>query len=397
MRLLLQIIIPLSMCLCACSIRQVQKLVDSEVLQGSQLLSIEDSTVWQRTHLLTNDNPADWINTNLHYASALSELDKMLKGERKTSFKEAVFTTENAYFNNEIESSVYNEIIDDLVGIIEAWMKTNVLTDYPYSDSLHFAKNGAIFKFMTDTVFYLEGTPLHLPFEYDFDDFFGNQDWTKMFVSKLIATGEGNCHSMPYLYKILAEELGTKAYLSYAPNHVYIKQRCKMAGWYNTELTSKVFPVDAWVMTSGYVSKETIMSEIYMDTLSDKQSLAACVIDLAHGYKHKQRIDYQNFVLQCTELALEYYPNYAAALLLKAETLKEIFEIKRNEMGVEYPSEIFHLEEPKAWFEEMEKTYGELVKLGYREVPKDTYLQWLSELANNIDKYENKKITNFSK
>jgi hypothetical protein len=52
----------------------------------------------------------------------------------------------------------------------------------------------------------------------------GDKDWSKMFVTTLIRTHNGNCHSLPYLYKILCEEIDSKASLSLEPNHVYIKQ-----------------------------------------------------------------------------------------------------------------------------------------------------------------------------
>jgi len=63
------------------------------------------------------------------------------------------------------------------------------------------------------------------PYVYDFDDFMGDKDWTKQFVTKLMRTHTGNCHSLPYLYKILCEEIGAKASLVLGPNHVYIKHR----------------------------------------------------------------------------------------------------------------------------------------------------------------------------
>ena len=84
-----------------------------------------------------------------------------------------------------------------------------------------------------------------MPYSYDFDDPFGHKDWDNMFVSKLLNTGKGNCHSLPYLYKIIAEELGISAHLALAPNHIYIKHKNEKDGWYNTELTSGIFPIDA--------------------------------------------------------------------------------------------------------------------------------------------------------
>jgi|GEM_PF-6378361 len=58
---------------------------------------------------------------------------------------------------------------------------------------------------------------------YDFVDFWGREDTRKVFVTKLLATNSGQCQSLPQLYLILAEELGTTAYLAFSPEHSYIK------------------------------------------------------------------------------------------------------------------------------------------------------------------------------
>ena len=94
---------------------------------------------------------------------------------------------------------------------------------------------------------YIEGTTItdYPPYSYDFTDFDGKEDWRQMFVIKLLQTHSGNCHSLPFLYKILIEENGEKANLALATNHIYIKHQIKKSGWYNTELTSGIFPIDA--------------------------------------------------------------------------------------------------------------------------------------------------------
>jgi hypothetical protein len=196
---------------------------------------------------------------------------------------------------------------------------------------------------------------------------------------------------LPYLYKIFAEEVGADAHLALAPNHVYIKVRNQKDGWYNTELTSGVFPVDAWIMASGYIHLSAIRNGLYMDTLSWQQNVALCLIDLAHGYEKK----YQNteFVMQCAELALQHYPNYANALLLKAETMKRRFEQQMQEYRAEYPKELFDLvPEAKTLFDKMQATYLKVHQLGYRTMPKEMYLSWLAELEQQKEKYTNQNI-----
>ena len=333
------------------------------------------------------------INT---YAQAYTQLKEMLEGKTSISFKKAVFTVENAFFDNSLDYKIFEQQIKNLTGLAKGFYNSNSLTNYEFQDSVEYAKNGAIFKIMTDTLFLIEGFPIHYPFSYDFDDFFGEQDWSKQFITKLLNTHSGNCHSMPYLYKILAEELNTKAYLAFAPNHLYIKQRSKNPeiGFYNTELTSKCFPIDAWIMTSGYVSIETIISKIYMDTLGDKQSIAINLVDLAEGYQRKGFVNF-DFVLKCCDLALEYYPNYVNGLLLRAETLKAKYMDIMDLYNTDNPSDIMTNNETILLFRKIEEAYAHLIELGYREVPQSIYLKWLEELANNLEKYNNQKINNF--
>jgi hypothetical protein len=306
----------------------------------------------------------------------------MLNNKDSLSFKKAVFIAENAYYNNELIYNKFNEQIKQKVLLANILMKSNHLKDYHYSDSSDFEKNGVIFKIMTDTIFFTADVPISYPYRYNFNDFFGRKEWDNMFVSKLLVTNRGNCHSMPYLYKILADEMGTKAYLSFAPNHLYIKQRSKKYGWYNTELTSSAFPIDAWIMTTGYISREAIISGIYMDTLSDKQSIVLCLVDLAHSCRKKSEKDNTNqFVMQCCNLALKHFPNYLNALLLKLETLKKEY---KKEQG---------LEEKQLLLTQINLVIGRLIDLGYREIPQKVYLKWLSDLQENKDIYQNKKLS----
>jgi hypothetical protein len=244
---------------------------------------------------------------------------------------------------------------------------------------------------MTDTIRLTTHIAVHYPFQYDFEDFMGNKDWSKMFVTKLIETNSGNCHSLPFLYKILADEIGAKAYLALAPNHIYLKHRNKQIGWYNTELTSGTFPVDAWLAASGYITLDAIRSGIYMDSLSEKNSVALCLIDLAKGYERKFGTD-SLFMLSCTDLALKHFPHYINALILKGETLKKVFERMMQENHASHPAEIFHIHKARHIFTEMEGIYFKAVKSGYREMPEDMYLDWLTLVQREKEKYNNKKV-----
>src|SRR5690606_22632601 len=91
-----------------------------------------------------------------------------------------------------------------------------------YDKESNLAKNFMLFQFFSDTLEIKSRDLKHLPLEYDFEDYMGINDWSKMFVSKLLETGKGQCNSLPRLYLILAEEIGAEAFLSLSPNHSYI-------------------------------------------------------------------------------------------------------------------------------------------------------------------------------
>jgi len=313
------------------------------------------------------------------YEPAYQELAKMLDDRYPLNFKRAVFLTENAYLDNKLSYDVFSQQISSLVQVCRLLKKANgPYLLYDRDDRENVARNAAIFLLMRDSTHMRPGVTLP-PFRYDFEDFDGDADWRKMFVSKLLATHKGNCHSLPYLYKMLADETGAQAWLSLAPNHVYLKQRDRKDGWYNTELTSYTFPMDAWLTASGYISRETIISGIYMDTLSAKQNVVLCLVDLAKGYERKVgRVAAEPFVSKCTNLALQYFPNYINAQLLQAETLRQKFERQTTKP------------EAQQVYAAMEAAYTRIFETGYREMPPQMYADWLRSVNNEKQKYQKK-------
>ncbi len=327
------------------------------------------------------------------YNQVFINLNNMLS--KKGSFKKAVFMVEKTFDNSLLEQD-FNEKIEILKDIAAIRLNDNLL--YTKKDSATIKKYAAIFKTLTDTTKIQIGSQIFdfSPFRYDFDDIFGEKSWENMFVTKLLVTRKGNCHSMPYLYKILCEELGVPCWLALAPNHIYIKHRSEKVGMYNTELTSASFPIDAWLMASGYITLEAIQNGIYMDALNDKQCIALCVLDLAKGYEKKYPDNDGTFILKCCDLTIEYIPNCINALLLKAETKKKQIERLVKQRGITY--QVFRLQEDgKIKWEEMRGLYEKIHKLGYRTMPEQMYVDWLVSLKNEREKYSNKQVTEMNK
>ncbi|MCL1937503.1 MAG: hypothetical protein FWF52_03790 [Candidatus Azobacteroides sp.] len=328
------------------------------------------------------------------YQQSYDFIHKMLRDEIPLSFKDAVWATENAYWDDRLDIKAFNQEIEFLVQLCDIISNSELIT-YAGKDKDIVTKHAALFKTLMDTVSLpIDSTRMlfHLPYTYDFDDPTGQKDWTKMFVSKLLETGKGNCHSLPYLYKILSDELSIPCYLAFAPNHIYIKLFAESTGWYNTELTSATFPIDAWIIASGYVPIDAIRNGLYMDTLNNKQAAANCLLDLAQGYQHKYGKENPEFVIKCCNTVLEYHPTNVNALLTKAEAQKQYIHSLMKTKNLKKPEELFSDPMIKEMFSDMESTYIQLHKWGYRRMPEEMYRQWMGLLKNEPNTYTNQKL-----
>lgn len=325
-------------------------------------------------------------NQNTLFEESYTVLNGMIASETNYSFKKAVFSVENAYLDGKLDTLTINHQIKFLKGLSNSLIKNRFL-GYLERDKPTVNKWASVYQIMCDTI------PINIndtvykyePFGYEFKDVFGHQNRESLFVSKLLRTRKGNCRSLPYLYKILCEELGTEANLALAPNHVYIKHNSIKDGWYNTELTSGIFPIDAWIMASGFVHLDAIKNGVYMKALNNKESIAVVLIDLAENYEAKYPKNDGVFVLKCCETALNVYPNFANALILRAETHKKQIEKIQDE------------KEFNSKFKDLEKEYAHIHEIGYRNMPEGMYLNWLVSLKTERNKYENKKLNTFSK
>ncbi|WP_343859875.1 hypothetical protein, partial [Fulvivirga kasyanovii] len=113
---------------------------------------------------------------------------------------------------------------------------------------------------------------------------------------------------------------------------------------------------------------------------SAKQSIAVTLTDLAQGYQKKYGKGDTTFVMACLNTALAHYPRYAHARLLKAETLKSQYTALMDKAGAQYPADLWHDREAKILFDRLEKEYLSLYGLGYRQMPKKMYLNWLMDI-----------------
>jgi hypothetical protein len=318
-----------------------------------------------------------------HYRNALNEITTMLTDGAPLSIKRATFLTENAFYGDVKKYDLFCSDIDNQIEVIKQGIR-----QAGYDENNDNAKKWMLYRYMADTIQLKDGngkiTYKHLPFKYDFEDIEGKQDWRKMFVTKLMSTHKGQCHSMPLLYLIMAEELSIDAWLAYSPSHSYIKLKDQNNTWFNLELTNGHYSSDTWLMASGYVKAEAMRNQIYLDTLSKRELVAASLVDLAKGYIAKY--GYDPFILECVNKALQYHPNNIYALQIKSDYHTFLFKYVLKQLN--YPPSSRIQEYPQAF--ELFKKYKEMYRiidgLGYEPMPEDVYKRWLKSFNEQIAK-----------
>lgn len=312
------------------------------------------------------------------YLEAFDELGAMLDGKRPLDLKRAVFLVENAYFNNQGNYQDFESQIDHFANLTKQFIQQQGWDmDNPMTPLV------ALHKMFADTVMIegqgTEDNLIHYPITYDPEDYRGINDLTKLFVSKLLATGTGQCYSMPQLYLILAEELDGQAWLTYAPQHSFVKFKDANNNWHNLELTNGHLASESFLMASGYVNAETIQSGMYMDTLSLKETIASKLVDLAYGYGYKY--GYDPIMMKMLDKALEVHPVNPSGLMLKANYYTAqtdyIYALKgRNDQAFQQDlraMEVFH---------KRNEFYSRIDQLGYQTMPPEAYEAWLQSLEN---------------
>lgn len=303
------------------------------------------------------------------YKQAFNEQLQMLKGQKPLDFKRAVFLTENAYHKGTLNYQTFCNEITVTGQKLKLLIKQRGLEKYKT------AGNWAVFTYMTDTLPINNNTP----YTYDFDDFMGDKDWTKMFVTKLMKTHSGNCHSLPYYYKILCKEIGADASLALAPNHVYIKHIDEKGQWTNVELTNGGFPRDQWIIKQMAISVEAIKSGIYMTPLTEKESIAMTMFDLANSYEFEYGND--EFVLSICDTALTYFPNCVPLLMSKANCIRDMIEAEKKKQN---PNKDFVNNNIALY----KKINTRIDDLGYKDMPIELYQEWVQTVENEKAKRE---------
>ena len=261
------------------------------------------------------------------YDKAYSEITDMLEGRIPLSIRRAVFLAEWAYLDGYLDyERDFCEPIKKGADYLRRMIAANHWEKYKTSKQI------ALCNFF----FYPCSGNGQNPFKYDFSKEYPDDDWYYQLVSRTIKTNKGQCHSLPWAFKLYAEELGADVYLAHAPRHCFIMYKNDdnlfPENWVNVEITAQQYQ-PTWAIKEHFaISDSAITVGTYLTPITDVQTVACQLADLALGYYNKYK-HYDEFTLRCAETSLKHYSMNPNAIITKGKSLDAILQQHLEQNG----------------------------------------------------------------
>jgi len=329
----------------------------------------------------------EWMNKTKAYQEAFKTFNSF--NPDSFSISKAIFTIENAFYENKFKYDGFEKALKQRADLVKQILKRENLS--PKNNT---ALNYGIMKLYQQYNNYYDKKSKQTisvkPFRYDFEDFRGEKDYTKMFTSKMLSTGKGQCHSMPLTYLMIAEQLGAKAYLSLAPQHSFIQFADNNNNLMSFETTNGNLVSPSWLQQSGFINANALKSKTYLDTLSQRNLYAQCLADLLLGYMDK--FGYDDFAETMRQKILQVNPNNTTANIIDANIKTQIAIQKINAAGRPKEEDLPKFPEAYQAYLNMQAAYDKVDGLGYQDMPKEAYQKWLKSIDQAKKKQENKEV-----
>jgi hypothetical protein len=307
-----------------------------------------------------------YSNSLAHFQFYLSQLLQL--NPNNFSITKAVYLSEAVFYDKPFTYEQFLKAIQQRASFVK-----QVLKQEGMSIKNGFAVHYAIQKLFSQNCVINQANNKQLlikKVEYDFDDFFGDNDYTKMFVTKLLQTNSGQCRSMPLLYMCIAEQLKTKAWLSLAPQHSFIKFIDKKGNLSNFEATNGHTVSTTWLLQSNAISSVALKNKTYLDTLSSRKLFAQCLADLQMCYLVKfgytdftDAINKQILAIDSSNINALMYDNNVATF-----NYRKLEKQYKNSLAVTQA------------LTEMQQAQQKINDVGYQDMPKEQYIQWLQSV-----------------
>ncbi len=326
----------------------------------------------------TNSKKTLWSQT---YSGKLAELMRM--NPDSFSLTKALYLVESAWYDNPPPYAEFEASIKLWASVVK-----KILSNEGLSSRNNTAINYGIQKlFKQHGLKQAQTGQSQVPIptvSYDFNDPVGDQYYASMFVTKLLQSGKGQCHSMPLFYLAVAEQLKGKAWLSLSPNHSFIQYFDEKGSRYSFESTNGNLVTQNWLMQCSYINATALKQGTYLDTLSSRQLYAQCMADMLMGYMNK--IGHDKLADQITEQILAIDPTNLAALMTRANRLTDKAMQECQRAGNPPPSQLYQY--PKAYhaYQAMQAGYRQIEATGFQEMASEVYLRWLQSIEQEKKK-----------
>jgi len=325
-----------------------------------------------------------YLNDLPNYTKAKQKLKDMLEGKIPLSIKDAYYFSEAAYGNLQLSYEEYNKVIQDNANFIKQWLVENGYNPKD-PEALHLG----IQKFLSDTLYIGNNNPdnlslskqAHVPYYYDYIDYTSAEDRRNYFVTKTLATGTGQCHTLPTTYLILAEALGVKVYLSYNPVHSFIQYKNNKGTMLNYETTVDRFLPDQFYLETLPTMAKAKKNKIYMNSLNKKQNVATVMIDLAVNFVQEHWLSDKKFIKECMNTASPYFPEQGfintANNYLNKRIYADTFNKKVKEKGIKNISDIEKYPDVLQAYNNYRSYMEKVSSLGIQDFPESEYIKMM--------------------
>ncbi len=352
-----------------------QELINKEIQKIMWEISMDE-----KKKSTTNYYDSELYKNDLEkYKSAQDKIKNMLNGNTALSLQDAYYYCENAYGQSFLGYTEYKNIVAENAKFITTWLMENKY-DITNSEAIHYG----IQKFLSDTLYIHSSNSVkgHLPYYYDYIDATGLVNKQNYFVTKTIATGGGQCHTMPVLYLILAETLNIEAFEAYNPRHTFIRFVNASGTIVNYEATIDKFLPDQFYLETLPVMAKSMKNNIYINTLDKKHSIATILYELGVNYIQEHGITDLSFVQECMKIADTHFPSQDFICLARHNLQKVILAKQFNQavkkFHIQNLSQITNYPEAHTAYLSYYDYIQKIADLGIQDFPEEEYLQLLS-------------------
>lgn len=306
------------------------------------------------------------------FETAYTEIAAMLEENSPLNFKRAVFLTENAFYGGTLDWEKYEGEIRRIARIVNRLQDERGYRGQPAAD------HWALFTYMFEPIPDNDS----LTYRYDYDGFREDGNDESMMVSRLLAIRQGNCHSLPYLYKILANEVKAECSLVLVPTHLFIRHKSFDGKWLNLETTAGSFSRTSFIMEAFNVSDMAVKSGLYMKNLTEKQSVALCLSDLISYYERCGGHYADAFIRKCYTLGLKHFP-ISLLQASRIDDLKYQLDEAMVKCGTRDYRKILHFRELIPYKAAYDEAVAEFSKMGHTQITMEQYVKNIETIRKN--------------